>query len=53
MLLLTQGGSNMKDDWKVVFVGKGNEELIDILRKQFVRFVNYKKGMIFLTIKKK
>lgn len=29
-----------KEHWKVEFVGKGEEDLIDILRRQFVRYVN-------------
>jgi hypothetical protein len=34
------------------FVGKGEEELEDIFKRQFVRFVNEQKGYSYLTLKK-
>lgn len=40
------------EGWRVVFIGKGNEALIDILRNEFVHFVNYEKGYLYLSIKK-
>ncbi|MEY2195765.1 hypothetical protein AB7942_23980 [Neobacillus sp. BF23-41] len=33
------------------FVGEGEEELIEILKRQFVRFVNTQKGFSYLKLK--
>lgn len=35
------------------FVGKGEEELSDIFKRQFVRYVNTQKGYSHITLKKK
>lgn len=34
------------------FVGKGEEPLIEIFKRQFVRYVNTQKGYSHLTLKK-
>lgn len=35
------------------FVGEGQEELIEIFKRQFVRYVNEEKGFSYLTLKVK
>jgi hypothetical protein len=35
------------------FIGEGEAELIDIFKRQFVRFVNEEKGFSYLTLKVK
>ncbi|MCQ6282125.1 hypothetical protein [Bacillus sp. EB600] len=32
------------------FIGEGEEELIDIFRRQFVRYVNEQKGYSYLSL---
>ena len=34
------------------FIGEGEEELVDIFKRQFVRYVNTQKGYSCLTLKK-
>ena len=34
------------------FIGKGEEELVDIFKRQFVRYVNSQKGYSHITLKK-
>ena len=34
------------------FVGEGEEELIEIFKRQFVRHVNVQKGFSYLTLRK-
>lgn len=41
-----------KERWdKCVFIGKGEEDLIDILKRQFVRYVNEEKGYPVIGLK--
>lgn len=34
------------------FIGNGEEELVDIFKRQFVRYVNSQKGYSYITLKK-
>lgn len=42
-----------QQEFRHEFVGKGEEEVVEIFKRQFVRFVNEQKGYSYLTLKKK
>lgn len=47
-----QGLAKKKTAFSHEFIGKGEEELIDIFKRQFVRHVNVQKGYSYLTLRK-
>lgn len=40
-----------KEEWTCEFVGEGEEEIIDILKKQFLRYLNEQYAYPVITLK--
>lgn len=49
--MLAKSANEKEEEMEVVFVGDGEEDLVDIVRRQFVRFVNEKAGYTLLSMK--